>query len=260
MVSNFCVPLHAAGIYSSKVPKPNSIPDCYSVSSYTPSLSALIKVRSGLVTRTTNPNVLVIAQPDETLPMVNEEVGHIQRLFNNADILEGRDANHDTVLSGLQIHSWVHFACHGYPVNDQPFHSCFQLHDHSRLELVKLILPAQLPDAELAFLSACHTLPAGDVLVGSGTSSTPDSDSVIHLAAALQFCGFQVRSVVGTLWEMEDDDGCVVRKDFYRYMFCIPGAVPNLRDSAKALHLATREMRKRGLGLDRWVKFVHVGA
>ena len=90
-------------MYSSKVPKPNCIPDCY-VSSYTPSLSALVKARSGLVARTTNPNLLVIAQPDETLPalpMVNEETGHIQQLINNADILKGRDANHDTVLSGL---------------------------------------------------------------------------------------------------------------------------------------------------------------
>jgi CHAT domain-containing protein len=243
------LPLHAAGSYSPIVPKPNSIPDCY-VSSYTPSLSALIKARSGLVTKTTtNPNLLVIAQPDETLPKVNEEIGHIQRLLNNADIrvLEGRDANHDTVLSGLRTHSWVHFACHGH-LNDQPFHSSFQLHNNSRLELVKLI-PAQFPDAELAFLSACHTA-EGDMI------GTPDE--VVHLAAALQFCGF--RSVVGTLWAMEDDDGCDVTKSFYQYMFRIPGAVPNFRDSAEALHLATREMRKRKLGLDRWVKFVHVGA
>jgi tetratricopeptide (TPR) repeat protein len=245
--SKLCgLPLHAAGIYSPKFPKPNCIPDCY-VSSYTPSLSALIKARSGLVTRTTHPNLLVIAQPDETLPKVKEEIGHIQGLFNNANILEGRDANHDTVLSGLRTHSWVHFACHGH-LNDQPFHSSFQLHDNSRLELVKLI-PAQLPDAELAFLSACHTA-AGDVV------GTPDE--VVHLAAALQFCGF--RSVVGTMWAMEDDDGCDVTRDFYRYMFRTPGAVPNFRDSAEALHLATKEMRKRKLGLDRWVKFVHVGA
>ena len=242
------LPLHAAGSYSPKVPKPNSIPDCY-VSSYTPSLSALIKARSGLMTRTTNPNLLVIAQPDETLPKVNEEIGHIQRLLNNADIrvLEGRDANHDTVLSGLRTHSWVHFACHGH-LSDQPFHSSFQLHDNSRLELVKLI-PAQFPDAELAFLSACHTA-EGDMV------GTPDE--VVHLAAALQFCGF--RSVVGTLWAMEDDDGCNVTKDFYQHMFHIPGVVPNFRDSARALHLATKEMRKRKMGLDRWVKFVHVGA
>ena len=245
--SKLCgLPLHAAGMYSSKVPKPNSIPDCY-ISSYTPSPSALIKARSGLVTRTTNPNLLVIAQPDETLPKVKEEIGHIQRLLNNFDILEGRDANHDTVLSGLRTHSWVHFACHGH-LNDQPFHSSFQLHDHSRLELIKLI-PAQFPDAELAFLSACHTA-AGDVV------GTPDE--VVHLAAALQFCGF--RSVVGTMWAMEDDDGCDVAKDFYQYMFHTPGAVPNFRDSAEALYFAIKEMRKRRLGLDRWVKFVHVGA
>ena len=247
--SKLCgLPLHAAGVYSPKVPKPNNIPDCY-ISSYTPSLLALIKARSGLVTRNTNPNLLVIAQPDETLPMVKEEISHIQQLLNDIDINvpEGQEANHDTVLSGLQTHSWVHFACHGH-LNDQPFHSSFQLHDNSHLELVKLI-PAQLPDAELAFLSACHTA-AGDVV------GTPDE--VVHLAAALQFCGF--RSVVGTMWAMEDEDGCDVTTNFYQHMFCTPEAVPNFRDSAEALHLAIKEMRKRGMGLDRWVKFVHVGA
>ena len=71
-------------------------------------------------------------------------------------------------------------------------------------------------------------------------------DEVVH-----QFCGF--RSVVRTLWTMEDVDGCDVTRDFYQYMF-------RVKDSAEALHLATREMRKRGLGLDRWVKFMHVGA
>ena len=239
------LPLHAAGSYSRMVPKPNNIPDCY-ISSYTPSLSALIKARSGLVTRTTDPNLLVIALLDKTLSNVNEEVGHIRQLFNNADILEGRDANQEKVLSGLRTHSWVHFACRGHP-SDQPFHSSFQLHDNSRMELVKLIA-AQFPDAELAFLSANHTA-AGDVV------GTPDE--VVHFAAALQFCGF--RSVVGTLWDMADDDGCNVTKDFYQYML-LAGAVPNFRDSAEALHLATRELRKRGLGLNRWATFVHVGA
>ena len=65
--------------------------------------------------------------------------------------------------------------------------------------MVKLI-PAQCPDAaELAFLSACHTAAGGVV-------GTPDE--VVHLAAALQFCRF--RSAVGTMWGMEDEDGCDV--------------------------------------------------
>jgi CHAT domain-containing protein len=152
------------------------------------------------------------------------------------DVLKGPEANHDTVLSSLRNHSWAHFACHGH-LNNQPFHSSFQLHNYNRLTLVDLIR-AQLPDAELAFLSACHTA-AGD-LVG-----TPDE--VIHLAAALQFCGF--RSVVGTLWAMEDVDGCDVAEYFYRHMFRTPGAIPNFRDSAEALSLATREMRRKRFGV-----------
>ena len=58
---------------------------------------------------------------------LTRKIGHIQQLFNNADIrvLEDRDANHDTVLSGLRTHSWVHFACHGH-LSNQPFHSSFQ--------------------------------------------------------------------------------------------------------------------------------------
>ena len=244
--SDLCaLPLHAAGAYSSKVAKPNNLPDCY-ISSYTPTLSALIGARSGVLTRSTGPNLLVIAQPDDTLPDVEKEISRIQKLANNVHVLKGSEANHDTVLSSLRNHSWAHFACHGH-LNNQPFHSSFQLHNYSHLTLVDLIR-ARLPDAELAFLSACHSA-AGD-LVG-----TPDE--VIHLAAALQFCGFC--SVVGTLWAMEDVDGCDVAEYFYQHMFRTPGAIPNFRDSAEALNLATREMRKR-LGLDRWIKFVHIGA
>ena len=245
--SDLCaLPLHAAGAYSPKVPKPDNLPDCY-ISSYTPTLSALIRARSGVPPRSTVPNLLIIAQPDETLPEVEEEISRIQQLTNDVDVLRGPEANHDTVLSSLKDHSWAHFACHGH-LNNQPFHSSFQLHDHSRLALIDLI-PARLADAELAFLSACHTA-AGDMV------GTPDE--VIHLAAAMQFCGF--RSVVGTLWAMEDVDGRDATEDFYRHMFRTPGTIPNFRDSAEALNLATKKMRKRKLGLDRWVKFVHIGA
>jgi len=70
---------------------------------------------------------------------------------------------------------------------DQPFLASLRLHSGNRLTLLDLI-QARLPGAELAFLSACHS--------AAGDGITPDE--TIHLAAALQFCGF--RSVVGTLW------------------------------------------------------------
>jgi hypothetical protein len=43
-------------------------------------------------------------------------------------------------------------------------------------------------------------------------------------------------------------------------MFCEQRAGGNFRDSAAALNHATRAMRRRGVPIDRWVNFVHIGA
>jgi CHAT domain-containing protein len=182
------------------------------------------------------------------LPQVREELRRIESLGNFVDILIGDEANRETFLPRLQHYPWVHFACHGHLVESEPFHSSFQLYCNERLTLGDLI-KTRLSNAEFAFLSACHT-----AAIDAG--NTPDE--VIHLAAALQFCGF--RSVVGTLWAMADVDGPDVAEDFYGYMFREPGSAGDFRDSAIALNHATREMRKRRVPIDRWINFVHIGA
>jgi CHAT domain-containing protein len=95
-------------------------------------------------------------------------------------MFSGENIYKETVLSGLQQHPWAHFACHGI-LNAQPFHLSFEHHNKEHLTLIDII-KAQLPNAEFAFLSACHTA-AGD------RHDTPDE--VVHLAAALQVCGFR---------------------------------------------------------------------
>ena len=243
--SELCaLPLHAAGPYQ---PKQKNLPDIYT-SSYIPTLSALITARSNMaVGQSTVPKLLLIGQPGEGLENVQEEIDDIQQLGDFVDAIVGEDASRDTVLRRLPQHSWAHFACHGHlGDNSQPFHASFQLHGDSRLTLLDLI-QARLPNAELAFLSACHSA-AGDL-------TTPDE--TIHLAAALQFCGF--RSVVGTLWTMADRDGPIISKEFYKYMFRNGNKV-DFRDSAEALNVATRAMRKNRVPLRRWITFVHIGA
>jgi CHAT domain-containing protein len=113
-------------------------------------------------------------------------------------------------------------------------------------------MQARLPNAELAFLSACHTAAAN-------MGGTPNE--FIHLAGALQFCGF--RSVVGTLWRMADFDGLWLTADFYEYMFYENGTTrkfPDYRDAAAALNYARKKMRERRVPLSRWMTFVHIGA
>jgi CHAT domain-containing protein len=243
------LPLHAAGPYR---PRQNNLPDIY-ISSYAPTPSSLIRARSDVMPRLTSPKLLVMGQPNDhlqksKLPHVREELRRIQSFGRSVDVMIGEQVNRETLLPYLEQYSWIHFACHGHLVAREPFLSSFQLHDNERLTLSDL-MKARLPDGELAFLSACNS-------AAINVDDTPDE--VIHLAAGLQFCGF--RSVVGTLWSMADIDGPDVAKDFYKYMFREAGGIGDFRDSAMALNYATREMRKRGVPVDRWINFVHIGA
>lgn len=84
------------------------------------------------------------------------------------------------------------------------------------------------------------------------------ADEVIHLAAAMQFCGFH--SVVGTMWPMADEDGPHIAETFYKYMLNPPDGKPvSFRNSAAALHFAVKHLREKKVPLYRWVNFVHYG-
>ncbi|PSR76077.1 hypothetical protein PHLCEN_2v8693 [Hermanssonia centrifuga] len=111
-------------------------------------------------------------------------------------------------------------------------------------------MQARLPNAELAFLST-----GGSAEIMAPESETPDE--VLTLAAAMQFCGF--RPIVGTLWTMEDIDGPELTEKVYKYMLRHGPDIINVRDSAVAVHLATKSMREAGVPLHRWAMIVHVG-
>jgi len=164
--------------------------------------------------------------------------------------LLGKRATTSAVLEGLQDHQFCHFICHGNLVPEKPFDASFGLYDGDRLTLLDTVR-SRLPNAEFAFLSACHT---AELTEGS------IADEGLHLTAAVQYCGF--RSVVGTMWAMADEDGGDLAKQFYNLMFSSdePG-VPYHERSARALRDAVQCMRKeKRLPLEQWVNFVHFGA
>jgi len=108
------------------------------------------------------------------------------------------------------------------------------------------------PDAEFAFLSACHTAELTDESI---------ADEVLHLAAAMQFCGF--RSVVGTMWAIADMDGRDLARESYQSVFSDNGrqGIPYYERTAEALRDAVQNLRRKGgMTLERWVNFVHYGA
>ncbi|KAI0248460.1 CHAT domain-containing protein [Lactifluus subvellereus] len=249
--SVFCsLPLHAMGPIPSQDKVKKYFSDMY-ISSYTPTLSALIKSREPGEQTSDSPSLLVIAPPDKSLPGVKEEIGVIKQVLGGSIrnlILE--EATSENAGGTLRHHRFAHFACHGVLEAGKPFDASFMLQGHDRLTLLDIVR-SQLPAAEFALLSACHTAELTD-------GSIPDE--ALHLTAAMQYCGF--RSVVGTMWAMADTDGRDLTGYFYKSMFSSEDqGVPYYERSAKALRDAVQKLRReKRVGLERWVNFVHYGA
>ena len=103
---------------------------------------------------------------------------------------QGPKATIANVLSHLSDSSVVHFACHGQQNPSQPIESSFIMED-GELKMSQIVAQP-MPNAALAFLSACET--------ATGDENVPDE--VMHLTASMLFSGF--RSVVGTMWYADD--------------------------------------------------------
>ncbi|KAG1739402.1 CHAT domain-containing protein [Suillus paluster] len=191
-IFNF-LPLHAAGEYKRGG---KSLSQLY-VSSYTPSLTALIRARKR---NDGFPSISFAAigqnhPPGHSHPLeaVEPELELVHSLLPPPPIVfftkvTSTESIKSRVLHTLQDNHWLHFACHGTQNLEEPFKSAFLMRDQplSLLDITQTYLSRH----EFAFLSACET--------AVGDSTTPDE--VIHLAAGLQFVG--VKSVIGTLWRV----------------------------------------------------------
>ena len=258
--SIFCsLPLHAMGPIPSDEGEDQYFLDLY-IPSYTPTLSALIPTAPDNPSSSSLPSLLLVAHfgepsSDVSLSEVCKDVKVIQALKKRLPVksLISAGATPVSVLDSLREHQhFVHFICHGTLEAKKPFDAGFELYRNERLTLLDIVR-ARLPAAEFAFLAACHT---AELTEGSS------ADEGLHLAAAVQYCGF--KSVVGTMWAMANEDGPDVAKYFYRSMFSNASeeeGVPYYKRSAGALRDAVNKLRKkRWITLERWVNFVHYGA
>ncbi|KAG8857403.1 hypothetical protein FRB96_005702 [Tulasnella sp. 330] len=250
------LPLHAAGIYQPDQP---NLPDIY-ISSYTRTLSTLIRARNLEPHSAVRPSILAIGVPepdgddgtDVPLQFVDAELDRLMKHVPGTELLEGLGASHDAVVARLPTRPWIHIACHGHQDSTQPFQSRFRLQDKPLT--LREVVRMNLPNAEFAFLSACNT--------ATGDRNTPDEG--LHLATGMQFSGF--RGVVGTLWAMDDVDGPDVVDSFYKFLFRKKkdGKTGDYKEAAKGVSRFTKMLRSREgareVPFERWVNFIHVGA
>lgn len=192
------LPIHAAG-------KNNGVGSSlgdYFVSSYTPTLGALLHVRRKPSSMSLMASKMVLAAAthppdDRDLPYAGEEVMQVQALVRsavNVELLHDAEAfglssilpTIANIVERLPSAALLHLACHGHQDLNNPLESGFLLRD-GRLTVGRL-LSLKLDHAFFAFLGACET--------AKGDRAQPDQ--AIHLAATMLFAGF--RSVIGTMW------------------------------------------------------------
>ncbi|KAG2130228.1 CHAT domain-containing protein [Suillus clintonianus] len=240
------LPLHAAGPYEKKR---HNLSHFY-VSSYTPTLAALIRARQRVSQDASVQHFVAVGQGNPEggkelrcvaaeLAIVAERVEPILSFTSLAD----NDATVRGASDAFSRNQWLHLACHGMPNRKQPFESSFAMRDGPFT--IKDIIRSRLQNPEFAFLSACHTT--------VGDESSPDE--AINLAAAMQFSGF--RSVIGSMWSVDDEVARQVVTAFYDNMVDGSGRL-DCRRAAAALHNAVKSLRKK-IPLEQQIVFIHIG-
>ncbi|KAF8594394.1 TPR-like protein, partial [Ceratobasidium sp. AG-I] len=240
------LPLHAAGIYDETEPQSKIFN--YVVSSYTPTLSALLVAPKK---QEDFRGILAVGQEatigHSPLPGTVEELNQIQQAAAGVRFtrLESDRATLSAVLDGMADHSWVHLACHASQNVHDPTASAFYLHDGS-LDL-SAISKTTLHGAGLAFLSACQTATGDEAL----------SEEAVHLAAGMLMSGYP--TVIATMWSIQDEHAPLIAERFYK-------GVLNDQSTggsrvARALHDAVAVLRAN-IGEDKfetWVPYIHLG-
>jgi CHAT domain-containing protein len=158
-----------------------------------------------------------VGDPAYELPFTEREVVSIGRSFVEVTPLTGEGATEDRLKEDLARFDVVHIGAHGQfdPVN--PLFSALMLargeedgmlhlHEVTGLEL----------NARLVTLSACQ----------SGLGELRAADELVSLARAFTYAG--TRSIVSTLWRVDDVSTALVTKHFYRH-YVAHGAAESLR-------------------------------
>lgn len=239
------LPIHAAGLHTQAGGQ--TVLDNV-ISSYAPSLRALLQARSQPCDGSGSSDVLIVAVPKaggaEPLLKVDEETALLRDLLGGRCTVRAHEtATRQSVLQDLRVHRYAHFSCHGLEDPADPRQAGLLMHDG--LLSVRDIAAARL-SGEFAFLSACKT----------ATSVSRLPDEVLNLASALHHAGF--RHVVATQWSVYDAVAPEMSRRFYATATNSGRLVPGR--AAVALHGAVKELRDlRSSRPSNWIPYVHIG-
>ena len=181
----------------------------------------------------------------EQLPCAKEEVEMIGKILNITPIT-GRQATKREVLKRLSSVSLVHFAAHGcmetgeIALTPDPKRISTTPREEDYILTIRDVLNVQLR-AKLVVLSCCHS--------GRGEIK---AEGVVGIARA--FMGAGARSVVVSLWAIDDEATLEFMKCFYQHL-------AEGKSASESLNLAMRSLRESAKFRDikYWAPFLLIG-
>lgn len=135
------------------------------------------------------------------------ETNHIHRVFSGK-MLKGQQASKSNFIKYCSRYPLIHLATHSKANDDQGDFSFLAFTDTGDDDFVLLaseIYNLTL-EAELVTLSACET----------GTGELKSGEGIISLARAFTYAG--ARSIVSSLWSVNDKSTSIIMTAFYQYL------------------------------------------
>ena len=188
--------------------------------------------------------VIIKGKKIKQLPGAEEEVKMVGEILN-VEPLTGKNATKDQVLRRLNSVSLVHIAAHGSAERGEillspNLGSSKRPKEKDFLLTMTDVLNAKL-DAKLVVLSCCHS--------GQGNIK---AEGVVGIARA--FLGAGARSVIASLWAVNDEGTLAFMRYFYEHL--VKG-----QSTSKSLHEAMKMMRESDdfNAVKYWAPFMLIG-
>ena len=162
-------------------------------------------------------SLLVLGNPDlgdpkMDLKFAEDEARAVAKRFPQARLLVRRDASESSFKGASDVFAVIHFATHGKFQSDDPLSSGLYLTkdaDNDGLLTVGELYSMKL-NADLVTLSACET----------GLGKIANGDDVVGLARGFLYAGS--RSIVASLWSVDDNATAELMGNFYENLMRLP--------------------------------------
>ena len=181
--------------------------------------------------RLTGPDLLLVGNPDGSLPQAEDEVTSISQAWPGSTLVVGSLDGREQLVELSQGKSTLHLATHGVIDPDRPDQSFLVIGDEERLSYREI--PGMAPyllDARLVVLSACES---GLPVKAPDAQGAEVAMRINGLSAQFRRAG--VETLVASMWKVDDEGTRRLMEGFYGGLADGQDVAQSLRASQLAL-------------------------